>query len=98
MRKIKEKLTFRKLNWNTKVKVKLTDYGKDLYFHQFDHLIKQGASISPVYPEEDENGFTSFRLWVFINLYGPYIHMAGKPVVEDLNFYIPENKLEAVDV
>ena len=98
MRLKKPEPNYVKLNWNTKVKVKLTNYGKDIYFHQYDHLIEQGASISPVYPDEDERGFTSFQLWEFMNLYGPYIYMTNKPVVKDLNFYIPEDKVEAMDV
>ena len=98
MRLKKPEPNYLKLNWNSKVKVKLTDYGKDIYFHQYDHLIERGASITPTYPIEDNDGFTSFQLWVFMNLYGPYISMTSKPVVEDISFYIPEDELEHMEV
>lgn len=87
-----------KLNWNSKVKVKLTDYGKDIYFHQYDHLIERGISITPAYPIEDDDGFISFRLWIFMSLYGPYISMTSKPIIEDISFYIPEDELEHMEV
>lgn len=98
MRKVKIKPPLRKLNWNVKVNVKLTDYGKDIYFHQFDQRIENGEQIERYYPYEGDDGYSIFTLWKFMELYGKYIHRSSKPIVEDLSFYIPETELEVVDV
>lgn len=70
----------KEININDHVKVKLTDFGKDIYFHQYDDLNeKQGKTIiEPHYPKVDEDGYTDFQLWSLMELYGEHIHMAGK--------------------
>ena len=57
-----------KINLNETVKFKLTDYGKDVYYHQFDDLNKRiikngGKPIEPHFPKEDENGYCEMQLW-----------------------------------
>lgn len=74
------------LNLNSQIKVKLTDYGKDIYYHQFDELSalmqKKGlAPIEQVMPQVDEHGYTKFQLWEFIHLYGNYIGIAMPDVI-----------------
>lgn len=86
----------KKLNWNSFVKVKLTDLGRDIYYHRFDGLIERGINITPQYPKEDENGYCGFQLWSFMQLYGGYIGMALPKVAEDISFYIDEEDLEDV--
>lgn len=67
------------LNINKAVKVKLTNLGKDLYYHQYDKFnIHSGKpSIQPSYPKVDENGYTSFQLWELMQLYGQSLTMGG---------------------
>lgn len=82
----------KKLNWNTAVKVKLNDRGKDIYYHQFDELLKKNPSLfEPRYPKVDDEGYTEFQLWHFMNLYGQHIQMGFPDVVADINFYIDED-------
>ena len=71
-----------RINLNECVKVKLTDLGKNIYYHQFDEMnLKYGRMIcKPEFPKEDSEGYTSFQLWTFIELYGGYIQ-AGRPNV-----------------
>lgn len=76
-----------KINLNDFVKVKLTDLGKDIYYHRYDEFNKlygiYGREVlKPSFPKEDENGYASFPLWEFISIYGQYIGM-GKPNVID---------------
>ena len=54
----------KKFNMNYHVKVKLTDRGKDIYYHQYDELITKypDLKIEPEYPKVDENGLTEFQL------------------------------------
>lgn len=92
----------KKLNLNQFVRVKFTDLGKDIYYHQFDVLIEamkaRGVSpISPSYPPVDKDGFSTMQLWCFIELYGPHIGMCKPNVIEDLYIYIDERDLDEVD-
>lgn len=92
----------KKLNMNCAIKVKFTDLGKDIFYHQYDSLIafmeaRGVKSIAPTYPTVDENGYATMQLWSFIELYGPYIGMCKPNVTEDLNFYIEDCDLEDVE-
>lgn len=66
-------------NINYMVKVRLTDYGKDIYYHQYDELNDKFNKqiIKPTLPKVDENGYTSFQLWNLMEIYGPYMRMAS---------------------
>ena len=76
-----------KINLNDSVKVKLTDLGKDIYYHRYDELNRRCGRIinQPMFPEEDAEGYAEFQLWDFIQLYGGYIGMARPNVIEPLN-------------
>lgn len=92
----------KKLNLNQHVKVKLTDLGKDIYYHQYDSLIEvmkaRGVNtITPSYPPVDKDGYSTMQLWCFIELYGPHIGMCKPNVIEDLYIYIDERDLDEVD-
>lgn len=92
----------KKLNWNDVIRVKLTDRGKDIYYHQYDwltaHIVAPERNIlKPSYPEVDENGYTEFQLWRFMELYGKYIGMCEPKVIEELFFYIDERDLIEVE-
>lgn len=78
--------TANKININEYVKVKLTDYGKEIFYHQYDNLNKAFGKeiIKPSYPTVDSDGYTSFQLWYFMNLYGRYIDMGMQNVIEPL--------------
>lgn len=72
-----------KINLNEYIKVKLTDLGKDIYYHRYDNLNNYYGRevLKPSFPEEDENGYTKFHLWEFIELYGEHIGMAKRQVI-----------------
>lgn len=78
-----------KINLNDTIYVKLTDYGKDIYYHLYDELNNYIGReiIKPHFPEEDEYGYSKFQLWNFMKIYGPYIDITGKNVIEPLNIY-----------
>ena len=79
------------VNLNDTVKVRLTDLGKDIYYHRYDNLNRQaGREIcEPKFPDVDKEGCTSFQLWDFISLYGGYIGMARPNVIEPLDIICP---------
>ena len=77
------------INLNDIVYVKLTDYGKDIYYHLYDELNNRAGReiIEPHFPKEDEYGYSKFQLWDFIRIYGPYISITSKNVIKPLNIY-----------
>lgn len=91
----------KQLNLNTTIKVKLTPYGADIFYHQYDNFLKQyphlKETIKPRMPEIDENGFTEFQLWSFIEIFGTHIGMACKNVIEPIDIFLSEKDLEEVN-
>ena len=75
-----------RINLNEPIKVKLTDWGKEIYYHQYDRINQiAGREIcKPRFPREDENGYTEFQLWCFIELYGMHMGMTLPNVIEPL--------------
>ena len=93
----------KRLNLNSVIKVKLTDYGKDIFYHQYDQLNQyitalKGHTIEPRYPNVDENGFTRFQLWDFFKIYNDYLVLGNnKMPIEPLDIFIGDLDLEAAD-
>jgi hypothetical protein len=83
-----------KINLNETVKVKLTDLGKDIYYHQFDDLNEcYGRQIvKPRFPKCDDEGYTKFQLWEFMELYGEHMGMCKPNVIEPLEIVYEGDK------
>ena len=84
----------KKLNLNSMVRAKLNQRGVDIYYHQNDDLIERGVDIPRRLPGIDKDGFTTFQLWDFMNLYGKYLEMGAPEVLEELSLYIKNDDLE----
>ena len=84
---LKTKDNIQKINLNETIKVKLTPYGAEIYYKQFDEVNKQcGREIcKPHMPRIDKDGYTEFQLWNFIELYGEHIGMCKPNVIEPLD-------------
>lgn len=88
-----------RINLNEFVKFKLTDYGKDIYYHQYDELnetIKRrgavhGFILKPTMPKVDADGYTEMQLWAFMQLYGPHTGMAMENYIQPLEIIYTEN-------
>lgn len=63
-----------RINLNEPIKVRLTEWGKEIYCRQYDSK----------FPKEDENGYTEFQLWCFMELYGEHMGMIMPNVIEPL--------------
>lgn len=85
-------------NINNIIKVRLTDHGKDIFYHQHDEFNRRYGNgkeiIKPHYPDVDEDGFTIFQLWHFMEIYGPYISITAPNFIEHNNIYIYEKDLK----
>lgn len=75
-----------KINLNSIIKVRLTDLGRDIYYHRVDDLNEYFGceKLKPTYPEVDSEGYTKFTLWGFMELYGSHIGMAKPNVIEPI--------------
>lgn len=76
-----------RINLNDFVKFKLTDHGKDIFYHRFDvtndWIARRGGNpIEPRMPEVDSNGYSKMQLWDFMTLFGPYMQLGQKECVQ----------------
>ena len=91
----------KKLNLNSIIKIRLNDYGKDIYYCKNDELNKRiiargGEPLERRYPEVDKDGFSSFQLWDFMAIYGPFSGLGYPEFWQDLNIYIEDEDLDDV--
>lgn len=84
----------KKINLNNHIKVKLTPLGADIYYHQYDEIKgdypKIEKYLTSKLPRVDDEGYTEFQLHHFIELYGGYIGMGKKNVIEPLDIIVAE--------
>ena len=80
------------INLNDWIKVKLTDFGKMIYYHQYDNINKfMGKEFcKPKLPKVDEDGYTEFQLWCFMELYGNHMGMTLPNVIEPLEIIVKQ--------
>ena len=76
-----------RININEPIKVKLTDYGKVIYFQKYNEVNKylpkfKQRTIS--FPKVDEDGYSSFQLWDFMEIYGSYFGMGRQEVIKPI--------------
>lgn len=85
-----------RLNLNDNIKVKLTEHGKDIYYHQYDrtNAFLGRELCKPSYPKADEDGYTTFQLWCFIELYGIHMGMTLPNVIEPLDIVFDAPTIE----
>ena len=75
-----------RINLNEDVKVKLTDLGKDIYYHRFDGFNRICGKIvcKPSFPKVDAEGYTKFQLWNFMKIYGEHMGLTMPNVIKPL--------------
>lgn len=80
------------MNLNENIKVRLTDFGKDIYYHQYDKLNNRKGRVvcEPRMPKVDADGYTKFQLWEFMRVYGKYMHIGTKEVIKPLQIFSAE--------
>lgn len=85
----------KKLNWNTLVKVRLNDYGEDLYIRHFSFpLDARNGEYHIVLPHIDEDGLAEMPLWEFMQVFGEHIGWSSLNFTNDINFYLDEEELD----
>lgn len=72
------------ININNKIKVKLTGFGKSILDKEVNKL-KQLSGVPDNYNpyETDDNGYTEFQLWQFMNIFGDHLYNGAIQVIEN---------------
>lgn len=65
-------------NMNNDVKVKLTDYGKQILADKFSNI--PGIDVNKIlnYIKVDSNGYYEFQLWDLMSTFGEYLYNGCK--------------------
>lgn len=73
------------INLNEYVKFKLTDKGKDIFYHQYDAMNAYWGRqiIEPHFPKTDDDGYVKMQLHEVMRLYGNYMKIGDKSVIEN---------------
>ena len=89
----------KKINLNSEIKVKLTPFGAEIFYRQYDEVNKRILSNGgeALKPQIDKDGFTKFQLHDFINTFGEYMIVGQKNVIEDICIYMDDEDLEEVE-
>ena len=91
-------MTYKQLNVNSTVKVRLTNYGKAVLEEQHNELWSS-LGVRNQFPyipkKEDENGFVEFQLWELMEKLGSYEGICKEPVI-DTTILIDEKDLRDV--
>ena len=89
---------YKTFNINEFIKVKLTQKGKLVYLeHQIEiqkKFNRDKIKIDvPLNIEVDNEGFSSFQLWRFMEIFSSYMYCSAEPVIEGPILYLPEELL-----
>lgn len=74
-------------NINDKIKVKLTEHGKTILRNEVADTMRKLQNLNLPddyfpYPE-DEDGYTEFQLWDFMNIFGSHFYMGGSQIIKN---------------
>lgn len=70
---------YQDFNINDFVKVKLTEKGKYIYYHQYDDINKDivkmgGEPLNPIELQYDDNRYVEFQMWHLMEIFGKHLH------------------------
>ena len=100
-----ESAKMKKINLNSFIYVKLTDYGRQVYIDYHENIISQATvdSYKKRYVEiakrvleenTNSNGYSEFQLHEFMNIFGSHMYTGSENVVENVSFYIKDSDIE----
>lgn len=70
---------YKDFNVNDYVKVKLTEKGKYIYYHQFDDMNEEilkmgGKPLNPIELKYDDEGYVELQMWHFMEIFGKHLY------------------------
>lgn len=83
-------------NLNHSVKVKVTEYGYQVWKDHQNRFCEFSAQIEKtelvhLKEKEDKDGYVTFQLWVLMETFGSHMSMGFKNVIEPNIILLPEN-------
>lgn len=81
---------YAKTNLNHYIKVKLNDYGKKIH-HDYWKEICKDAGV-PYELKVDEDGYSSFQIYEFMNIFGEHAYLGCKEFLETLDVLVERSK------
>ena len=79
------------LNINENIKAKLNDTGIQILKSRHSQLVKSTSYDQPfTLPSTDQDGYSIFQLWNFMQIFGPHIHLGSK-MPFDATIILPDN-------
>lgn len=79
-----------KTNLNLYIKVKLNDYGKKIHYDYWKDICKQCNTHYKL--DVDEEGYSTFQIQEFMNMFGEHAYMGAKPFLETNNILIERSE------
>lgn len=70
---------YQDFNINNYVKVKLTEKGKYIYYHQFDDMNEEilkmgGKPLNPIELKYDDEGYVELQMLHFMEIFGKHLY------------------------
>lgn len=81
---------FVKTNLNLYIKVKLDDYGKKIHHDYWKDVCKQCGTHYEL--DVDEEGYSSFQMHEFMNIFGEHLYLGAKPFLETNDILIERSR------
>ena len=78
---------FVKTNLNLYIKVKLNDYGKKIHYDYWKDICRDAYEL-----KVDDEGYSTFQMHEFMNTFGEYATLGGKPFLETCYVLIERSK------
>jgi hypothetical protein len=76
------------LNLNNEVLVKLTEYGKDVYWRYWPYLQGDDA-LAALLARQDAEGYVPMLLWQVMHVFGDSMYMGGQQPLE-MTIIVPD--------
>jgi hypothetical protein len=81
---------FVKTNLNYYIKVKLNDYGKKIHYDYWKDICRDTKATYKL--EIDEEGYSSFQIYDFMNIFGEHAYLGCKAFLETNDILIERSK------
>lgn len=87
----------KKINLNDTVKVKLTEYGKNIYRNHCNNISRfMCANGSPLEPPVDDDGYSGFQIHRLMDIFGVHVLLNRKQIFEKNAICLNTNDLEDI--
>jgi len=84
--------SMKEFNINDYIKVKLTKHGQKIHISYYEKFDTYGVNKKFYKPEIDNEGYTEYQLWEFMNIFGEHMFNGADQLIENnLIYFIQED-------